>query len=99
MRKVDAENLLQAFPEEVPMVSTKTVRETIEHEAKDGEATWKPVTAFEAFGGDEIAWEGHGNPIAMYECSKCGSEPLLDGNEEYVLSDYCPFCGRRMRGV
>jgi hypothetical protein len=31
------------------------------------------------------------------ECSECGASPLLDGEREYVETNYCPNCGARMR--
>ena len=92
----DIDNLLSAFPTDVPMVPTQSIRATIKHESEDGEAAWEGVTAYDAFGGDYEAWQGHGNPIVMYLCSKCGHEPLCDGEGEYVLSEYCPYCGRKI---
>ena len=29
-------------------------------------------------------------------CSNCRKTPLLNGAEDYELSDYCPHCGARM---
>ncbi len=29
-------------------------------------------------------------------CSLCLKDALLNGGEEYVLSDYCPHCGAKM---
>lgn len=29
-------------------------------------------------------------------CSFCGSSPLLDGEREYVETNYCPNCGAEM---
>lgn len=34
----------------------------------------------------------HGTPF----CSKCGRNALLNGCEEYVDSNYCPYCGTKM---
>lgn len=36
----------------------------------------------------------HGMPF----CSKCGRNALLNGCEEYVGSNYCPYCGAKMDG-
>jgi DNA-directed RNA polymerase subunit RPC12/RpoP len=30
------------------------------------------------------------------ECSECGASPLLDGEREYVETNYCPNCGAKM---
>ena len=30
------------------------------------------------------------------ECSICGASPLLDGEREYVETNYCPNCGAKM---
>lgn len=29
-------------------------------------------------------------------CSECGEMGLYNGNEEIVLSSYCPYCGEKM---
>lgn len=34
----------------------------------------------------------HGTPF----CSMCGRNALLNGAEEYVDSNYCPYCGTKM---
>lgn len=31
-------------------------------------------------------------------CSICGKYALLNGGEEYVISNFCPSCGARMDG-
>lgn len=31
-------------------------------------------------------------------CSECGASPLLDGEREYVETNYCPNCGAKMDG-
>lgn len=36
----------------------------------------------------------HGTPF----CSMCGRNALLNGAEEYVDSNYCPYCGAKMEG-
>ena len=36
------------------------------------------------------------DPIAGYKCSECGVEAILDCNDQFVLSDFCPKCGARM---
>ena len=36
------------------------------------------------------------NPIAGYVCSVCRKEAILDCNDEFVLSNYCPNCGAKL---
>lgn len=36
------------------------------------------------------------DPIAGYKCSECGEEAILDCNDKFVLSNYCPNCGAKM---
>ena len=36
------------------------------------------------------------DPIGGYQCSNCKEEAILDCNDEFVLSNYCPNCGARM---
>ena len=38
------------------------------------------------------------DPVGGYICSVCGETAIRDCNDEYVLSDYCPYCGARMFG-
>ncbi len=33
-----------------------------------------------------------------YYCSKCGKDAIINNNERYVLSDYCPHCFAKMDG-
>lgn len=61
------------------------------------EATWLSIRAFDAFGGDEIMWEIHGNPIVEWYCSNCKEAAILDEFGEDFLSPYCPFCGKKMK--
>ena len=67
---------------------------TIEPERKKGK--WIPVDSFSAFGGDEITWEAHGNPIAFYYCSECKEQAYANENGESILSRFCPNCGYQM---
>ena len=34
--------------------------------------------------------------IAGYRCSECGTEAILDCNDQFVLSKYCHDCGAKM---
>ena len=38
------------------------------------------------------------DPIAGYKCSNCNKEAILDYDNEFVLSKFCPNCGARMDG-
>lgn len=38
------------------------------------------------------------DPVGGYVCSNCGKEAVLDCNDIYDLSAYCPNCGADMRG-
>ena len=34
----------------------------------------------------------------LWHCSLCLHPTLLNGGEEYVLSNFCPHCGAKMKG-
>ena len=57
---------------------------------------WIPVDSFSAYGGDEITWMAHGNPVAFYYCSECKEHAYVDENGENILSRFCPNCGAWM---
>lgn len=38
------------------------------------------------------------DPIRGYQCSNCKKEAILDCNDEFVLSSYCPNCGAKLDG-
>lgn len=59
---------------------------------------WIAVTSYDAFGGDVVQWEIHGNPIAYHYCSECKNQCDVDENGDEILSDFCPICGADMRG-
>ena len=65
---------------------------TIE-ERKTGK--WIPVDSYSAFGGDEVMWEAHRNPIAFYYCSECKEHAYAGEDGESLLTTYCPHCGAR----
>jgi hypothetical protein len=71
--------------ESLPSVEPKTGR-------------WIPVDSFSAYGGDEVAWEAHGNPIAFYYCSECKEHAYAGEDGESLLTDFCPHCGAKMEG-
>ena len=57
---------------------------------------WIPFYESEISGfNPELA--GH-DPISGYKCSGCGAEAILDCNDQFVLSNYCPNCGAKMDG-
>ena len=57
---------------------------------------WIPVDSYTAFGGDEMAWLAHGNPIAYHYCSECKNHAYALEDGEDLLSDFCPNCGSPM---
>lgn len=69
---------------------------TVEPEQKKGK--WIPVDSYTAFGGDKVTWMAHGNPIAFYYCSECGSHAYAGEDGEDLLTKFCPDCGADMRG-
>ena len=38
------------------------------------------------------------DPVGGYICSICKNEAIYSCNDEWVLSDFCPYCGARMGG-
>ena len=73
--------------------------EALRGEARRGRnGTWIPVDSFTVFGGDEVTWMAHGNPIALHYCSVCGNDAYADEEGKDILSDFCPHCGADMRG-
>lgn len=57
---------------------------------------WMPVNESEITGWNpEFAGR---DPIGGFECSHCGEEAILNCNDKFVLSDYCPNCGAKMDG-
>jgi len=68
----------------------------LEEEEKEG--SWIPVDSYSTFGGDEETWEAHGNPIAYHYCSECKNQVNVNEFGEELLTDYCPYCGAKMKG-
>lgn len=56
---------------------------------------WVPIRESEITGFDP-SLAGY-DPIGDYKCSICHGEAIYDCNDNYVLSDYCPYCGAQMR--
>jgi DNA-directed RNA polymerase subunit RPC12/RpoP len=56
---------------------------------------WKAVTESEISGWD-ISLTGGYDPIALYVCSECGEDNIIDEFGENFLPKYCPFCGARL---
>ena len=79
------------------MTQAITEQPTIEPEVRHG--AWIAVSMFDACGGDEEVWMAHGNPIAYHYCSECKEEAYVNEEGKEILSDYCPFCGAKLRGV
>lgn len=56
---------------------------------------WIPIYASELTGWNpEFAGC---DPIAGYRCSRCGADAILSCNDDFVLSNYCPNCGAKMK--
>ena len=57
--------------------------------------SWKPVYESEITGWNpEFAGC---DPVGGYVCSNCNCGAIYSCNDEYVLSNYCPNCGFKMR--
>lgn len=56
--------------------------------------SWKEIPQSEMFGSD--AWMTGCDSAASYICTNCGQDAIYDIEEEFVLSDYCPYCGAKM---
>ena len=41
-------------------------------------------------------WETSYTYFDVIQCSACGSKALKNEQKEYVLSNFCPFCGADM---
>ena len=55
---------------------------------------WRRLTESEITGWDPNV-AGY-DPVGGYVCSNCGKEAVLDCNDIYDLSAYCPNCGAKM---
>lgn len=55
--------------------------------------SWKAISQSEYFGVD--GWVN--DLIASYICTNCGEEAIRSISGKFVLSDYCPNCGVKMR--
>lgn len=60
---------------------------------------WIPVDSYTAYGGDEVTWMAHGNPVAFYYCSECKEHAYAGEDGEDILSKFCPHCGAKMKGT
>lgn len=75
------------------------------HKKQNKRAFWMRISAFDAFGGDYITWQVHGNPTVEIVCSNCHEcIPMVRGKEEsfdfakYALfKKKCPNCRYKMR--
>lgn len=58
--------------------------------------SWLPISESEITGWNP---ESAGiDPVGGYICSICNNEAIYSCNDEWVLSDFCPYCGARMGG-
>ena len=60
---------------------------------------WIPVDSYTAYGGDEVTWMAHGNPVAFHYCSACKEHAYAGEDGDDILSNFCPHCGVKMVGV
>lgn len=70
----------------------ETYAETLQKEQTPGE--WVPVGAVDVLGGESALWRTN---IAYHKCSKCHNQALCDENGNEVLTDFCPFCGKKLK--
>jgi DNA-directed RNA polymerase subunit RPC12/RpoP len=56
---------------------------------------WKAITESEISGWD-VSLTGGYDPIALYVCSECGEDNIIDEFGDNFLPKYCPFCGARL---
>lgn len=71
----------------------KLIEDTPEITTRHG--YWKAVTESEISGWD-VSLTGGYDPIALYVCSECGEDNIIDEFGENFLPEYCPFCGARL---
>lgn len=57
---------------------------------------WVPVYESE-ISGWKPEYAGY-DPVGDYRCSVCGKDAILDCNDEFLLSPFCPNCGCEMDG-
>lgn len=88
------EEMSDDFKDGVLAVLEMLKRQPTIEERKTGK--WVPVDSYSAFGGDEVMWEIHGNPIAFYYCSECKEHAYAGEDGESLLTTYCPHCGARL---
>lgn len=72
--------------EKIPTADVQEVRRGV----------WLPILESEITGWNpELAGR---DPVGGYICSICKNEAIYNCNDEWVLSDFCPYCGARMGG-
>lgn len=57
---------------------------------------WKAQTESDISGFDPTLTGGY-DPVALYICSVCGEDNILDENGDRFLPPYCPFCGAYLK--
>ena len=96
--EVDEETkLLKDFTTSVLNSVTKDIVRVVEDtpEITTRHGYWKAVTESEISGWDVFLTGGY-DPIALYVCSECGEDNIIDEFGENFLPKYCPFCGARL---
>lgn len=72
--------------EKIPTADVQKVRRGV----------WLPILESEITGWNpEFAGR---DPVGGYICSICKNEAIYSCNDEWVLSDFCPYCGAKMDG-
>ena len=89
--------LLKDFTTSVLNSATKYIVRVVEDnpEITTRHGYWKAVTESEISGWD-VSLTGGYDPIALYVCSECGEDNIIDEFGENFLPKYCPFCGARL---
>lgn len=78
-------------------VETDTIENLLDRFTKEG--CPEPADVVEVKHGEWMSVpETWGAFDIRYYCSECGKDAIINNNERYVLSDYCPHCFAKMDG-
>ena len=94
---IDADTVvgLMIFDDYVRTVETDTIENILDNFTEEG--CPEPANVTEIKHGEWISVpETWGAFDIRYYCSECGKDAIINNNERYVLSDYCPHCGAIM---
>lgn len=85
------DNLAEGFAEAEKIVLFKAPTADVQ-EVRRG--FWLPILESEITGWNpKLAGR---DPVGGYICSICKNEAIYNCNDEWVLSDFCPYCGAGM---